>query len=84
MHANGHEDKTKPAIKRVAAMAHQAVDKAAHTATPAADWLTERGESLKAKRKKLVADTSSYVATHPLKAVGIAAVAGFVLSRFFL
>jgi hypothetical protein len=37
--------KAKPAIEQAAAMAHQAVDKAANVAAPAADWLTEQGES---------------------------------------
>jgi ElaB/YqjD/DUF883 family membrane-anchored ribosome-binding protein len=71
-----------PAIDRVAAMAHQAVDKAAGAATPTAEWLTEQGESLSARQKKLMADTCGYVSAHPLKAVAIAAVTGFVLSRF--
>lgn len=74
----------KPAIDRVAAMAHQAVDKAAGAAAPTADWLAEQGESLKATQKKLVADTCGYVSSNPLKSVGIALVAGFVLSRIIL
>lgn len=74
----------KPAIDRVAAMAHQAVDKAAGAAAPTADWLAEQGESLNATQKKLVTDTCSYISAHPLKSVGIAVVAGFVLSRIIL
>ncbi|MCK6369930.1 MAG: hypothetical protein L6Q83_01180 [Gammaproteobacteria bacterium] len=74
----------KPTIDRVAAMAHQAVDTAANAAAPTADWLSEQGASLKATQKKLVADTCSYVAANPLKSVGIAVVAGFVLSRIIL
>jgi ElaB/YqjD/DUF883 family membrane-anchored ribosome-binding protein len=73
--------KARPAIDRVATMAHQAVDKAAGAAAPTADWLTEQGESLNATQKKLVADTRSYVSANPLKAIGIAVVAGFLLSR---
>ena len=72
----------KPAIDRVAAMAHQAVDKATGAVAPTAGWLAEQGESLNATQKKLVANTSSYVSANPLKAVGIAVVAGFLLSRF--
>lgn len=74
--------KAKPAIDKVAAMAHDAVDKAASAAAPTAEWLNERGESLQATQKKLVADTCSYVAANPLKSVGIAIAAGFLLSRF--
>ena len=73
--------KAKPAIDRVAAMAHQAVDRAAGVATPTADWLTERGQRLNATQEKLVAGASSYVSTNPLKALGIALAAGFLLSR---
>ena len=72
----------KPAIDRVAAMAHQTVDKAAGAAAPTADWLTQQGESLNTTQKKLVANTCGYVSANPLKAVGIAVVAGFLLSRF--
>lgn len=74
----------RPAIDRVAAMAHQAVDKAAGAAAPTADWLAEQGDSLKATQKKLVTDTCSYVSANPLKSIGIAVVAGFVLSRIIL
>lgn len=73
--------KAKPAIDRVAAMAHQAVDKAAGAALPTAEWLSEQGEGLKATQKKLVADTCEYVSANPLKSLGIALAAGFLLSR---
>ena len=75
--------KAAPAIDRVAAMAHQAVDKAAGAAAPTADWLVEQGESLNVTQKKLVANTRSYVSANPLKTLGIAAAAGFLLSRIF-
>lgn len=71
----------KPAIERVAAMAHQAVDKAAGAAAPTAGWLAEQGESLNTTQKKLVADTRGYISANPLKSIGLAVVAGFVLSR---
>lgn len=73
--------KAKPAIDRVAAMAHQAVDNAAGAAAPTADWLIEQGKSITATQKKLVADTCSYVSANPLKSVGIAVFAGFLLGR---
>ena len=73
--------KAKPAIDQVAEMAHRAVDKAADAAEPTRDWLSEQGESLNATQKKLVANTCGYVSANPLKAVGIAVLAGFLLSR---
>ena len=62
-------------------MAHKAVDKVAGAAGPTADWLAEQGESLNATQKKLMKDTCGYVSAHPLKSVGIAVLAGFLLSR---
>lgn len=76
--------RAKPAIDRVAAMAHQAVDSAAGAAAPTADWLVEKGENLNATQKMLVADARSYVSANPLKSVGIALAAGFVLSRIII
>ena len=73
--------KAKPAIDQVAAMAHQVVEKAAASAAPAADWLGEQGESLNATQKKLVSDTSAYIAANPLMSVGVAVLAGFLISR---
>ncbi|MDE2210844.1 MAG: hypothetical protein KGJ99_14055 [Betaproteobacteria bacterium] len=73
--------KAKPAIDQVAAMAHLAVDKAATSAAPAADWLGAQGASLNATQKKLVTNTSTYISENPLMSVGVAVLAGFLLSR---
>ena len=77
--ADSAASKAKPAIDQVAAMAHQAVDRAAGAAAPRLDWLTEQGASINASQEQLVADTRVYVSANPLKAVGMAVVAGFVL-----
>ena len=79
--ADGAARKAKPAIDQVAAVAHQVVDKAAASAAPAADWLGEKGENLNAAQKKLVSDTSAYIAANPLLSVGVAVLAGFLISR---
>lgn len=73
--------KAQPAIHQVAAMAHQAVDKVAGVAAPTADWLAEQGESLNATKKKMMNDACSYVSAHPFKSVGVAVLAGFLISR---
>jgi ElaB/YqjD/DUF883 family membrane-anchored ribosome-binding protein len=79
--ADGAARKAKPAIDQVAAMAHHVVEKAAASATPAADWLGEQGESLNATQKKLVTGTSAYIAANPLMSVGVAVLAGMLISR---
>lgn len=73
--------KARPAIDRVAAMAHSAVDTAAGAAAPTADWLAAQGESLNAVQKRVVSGTCEYVAANPLKSLGIAVATGFLLSR---
>lgn len=73
--------KAQPAINQVADMAHQAVDKVAGAAAPTAEWLSEQGESLNEAKKKLMADSCNYVSAHPFKSVGIAVLAGFLISR---
>jgi hypothetical protein len=73
--------KAKPAIEHVTAMAHKAVDDMAGTAAPAADWLAEQGSNLNLAQKKVVDDTSAYISANPLKSIGIALAAGYLLSR---
>ena len=73
--------KAKPAIDRVASMAHDAVNTAAEKVAPTAEWLSEQGESFAAMQKKLMDDTCQYITANPLKSVAIAVAAGFVLSR---
>ena len=76
--------KAHTAVDRVTTMAHDAVDKAAGAAAPTADWLAEQGKSLRATQTKLVGDTCEYISGNPLKAVGVALVAGFLLSRIII
>ena len=73
--------KAKPAFDQVAATVHQVVEKTAAAAAPAADWLGKQGKSLNATQKKLVTNTSASIAANPLVSVGVAALAGFLISR---
>ena len=72
----------KPAIDRVANIAHQAVNKVTDVAGPTADWLSEKSNSLKATQRKVAADTGQYVSANPGKTFGFALAAGFLISRF--
>lgn len=73
--------KAKPAIDRAASLAHDAADKLKGASSQTADWMSEKTESLSATQKKLVADTCAYVSANPLKAIAMAAAAGYVLSK---
>jgi ElaB/YqjD/DUF883 family membrane-anchored ribosome-binding protein len=68
-----------PAIDRVAAIAHQAVDKASSAAAPTAEWLSIKGDSLKARSKMLVDDSCRFVATKPVTSIGIALAVGVLI-----
>ncbi len=70
-----------PAIERVAAMAHQATDKVSSAGGQTAEWVNEQSEQLILTQKKVVDETCKYISANPLKAIGIALVAGFLISR---
>jgi len=66
-----------PAIDRMASGAHKAVENADEAASHAATALGRAG----AKSRELVAASTSYMREHPLVTLGLAATAGYVLSR---
>jgi len=68
-------------IKKAAESVHETVDKIANATNQAADSLGEKSEQLKNCEQQLVENCRSYVHENPLTALGIAAAAGFVLSR---
>ena len=68
-------------LDETTARAHGAVDQVAAAAAPAAQWLEERSETLTASGEKLLDSTSKYVAAHPLRSLGLALAAGYVISR---
>jgi ElaB/YqjD/DUF883 family membrane-anchored ribosome-binding protein len=73
--------RSKPAIDQVADMAHEAVDKAIGAVAPSADWLSGQGERLNTSSRRVIENTSTCIADNPLKSIGIAVLAGFLLSR---
>lgn len=66
--------KAKPAVDKAATMAHDAADKTA-------GWIDEKSVQLSDSEKKLIENVTGYVNSNPLKAVGMALVAGAVLAR---
>ncbi len=71
----------KDTIDRLSKAAHKAVDKAGEAALPAAEWVTERGGSLKVTGRKLMDDSCTYIGEHPMKSVGVAFGLGFILAK---
>jgi ElaB/YqjD/DUF883 family membrane-anchored ribosome-binding protein len=69
-----------PVVDRVAAGAHDAVDKAAGAATAAARALDKKGAELKNLQARYLDGCREQVRDHPLAAIGVAVAAGFLLS----
>jgi ElaB/YqjD/DUF883 family membrane-anchored ribosome-binding protein len=74
-------DPARPMVDRVASAAHQAVDRIAGAAGQAAESLGVKGEQLKSIQVRALDQCRGYVQANPLAALGIAAVAGYLLSR---
>lgn len=69
-----------PVVDRVAAGAHEAVDKAAHAATAAARALDKKGAELRDLQSRYLDGCREQVRDHPLAALGVALAAGFLIS----
>ena len=88
---NGHADTRERAqraqrtahdtVDRAARGAHDTVDRMADAASRAASRMSEGSEKFSETRDRMMAQTRSYVQTHPIATIGIAVAAGFLLSR---
>jgi ElaB/YqjD/DUF883 family membrane-anchored ribosome-binding protein len=68
-------------LNKATARVHGAVDEVAAVAAPAAQWLEERRKTLTGSGEKLLDRTSKYIAAHPLRSLGLALAAGYLISR---
>ena len=68
-------------LDKASQSAHEAIDKIASATNQAADALGEKGQQLKQAEQQLLENCRGYVRDHPLTSLGIAAAAGFLLSR---
>jgi len=71
-------------IDKASHSAHEAVDKIANATNQAAEALGEKGEQLKNAEQQLMESCRDYVQDNPITSLGIAAAAGFLLSRLLL
>lgn len=74
-------DAARPAVDRLAAGAHESVDRIASTAGQAAQALAMKGDQLNNAQTRALDQCRGYVRENPLAALGIAVMAGFLLSR---
>lgn len=68
-------------VNRAARGAHETVDRLADAAERTAQRMSEKGEQFSETRDRVMAQTRSYVQSHPIATIGIAVAAGFLLSR---
>lgn len=73
----------RPAAERLADNAKVAVDKLSNVTAKATDTLGATGEQLNEMQDRLLQECRSYVRAKPIAALGVAVLAGFVLSRLF-
>ena len=76
---NRMAESARPAVDRFAAGAHETVDKASNAAKNAAEGAEESTKKFAVARDRVIDNVRS----RPLAALGIAAAAGFLLSRLF-
>ena len=69
-----------PVVERVAAGAHDAVDKAANAANAAAKTLGQKSDEISALQARYLDGCREQVKANPLVAVGAALAAGFLIS----
>ena len=81
--ANDTTTKAHNVVDKAAQGAHRAVDKTADVSSRTADAVSEKAAELRRAEEKMLQDARGYVAKNPLLSVGIAAGAGFLLSRLF-
>jgi ElaB/YqjD/DUF883 family membrane-anchored ribosome-binding protein len=59
------------------------VDGVSGAAAPAANWIGGHVDDMVDSKKKLMVDSSRYIAKNPLTAVAVAAAAGYLVSQIF-
>jgi ElaB/YqjD/DUF883 family membrane-anchored ribosome-binding protein len=80
MRTTTNDGATGAAINRVAAGAHNAVDKIADATTGAAETLSIKGEQVVELQEKWLRNVREYVNENPLKSLGMAVTGGYLLS----
>ncbi|MGD7033593.1 DUF883 family protein [Methylotuvimicrobium buryatense] len=66
---------------KVSHSAHEAFDKVADATSHAAEAIGKKGEQFKNAEQQMVKNCRGYIREYPIMSVGIAAAAGFLLSR---
>ena len=74
-------DAADPVVDRLASGAREAVDKMSDVAAQAGKALDEGGEQLRDLQVRWLDNSRTYIRDNPVKALGIAVVGGFLLSR---
>ncbi|WP_446811374.1 DUF883 family protein [Methylomonas sp. 2BW1-5-20] len=81
MQATDNTNSIDDTVDRLRSGVHSAVDKVANATSQAAESLGQKGEELKNAEQQFLEDCRSFIDKNPATSLGIAAGAGFLLSR---
>jgi ElaB/YqjD/DUF883 family membrane-anchored ribosome-binding protein len=70
------------ALDRAAQNGHQTIDKVADAAGPSVEWLQKKNAAFQSTQETAVAEVRQYVALHPLRSIGMALAAGFLIAHW--
>lgn len=74
-------ESVQPVVDRLTGAAHETVERVSGAAAHAAERVSEKSDEFRHMQDQLAEDCRSFVRAHPLKALGYAAAAGFILTR---
>lgn len=75
------KDAAQPVMDHVVEGAHAAVDSMGHTATSTASAIDLKSEQFGEAKDELIKATRNYLQAHPIASLGMAAAAGYLVSR---
>jgi ElaB/YqjD/DUF883 family membrane-anchored ribosome-binding protein len=70
------------AVDRVAQVGHQTIDKMTDTAGPPVEWMNQAKASIQSAPANALAGARQYVTAYPLRSIGMALAAGFLIARW--
>lgn len=70
-----------PVVDKLTGAAHETVERVSSVASQAAERMNVKSDELHSMQGRLTEECRAYVRAHPMKALGYAAAAGFILTR---
>lgn len=81
MNSTTDDNTVENTVNRIAAGAHETVDKVAEATNHAAERLSAKRAQVKETEERWLEDVREYVQANPITAIGMAVAGGYLLSR---